>query len=213
MKFDVKSWLSGLFLTFCLYSPAVAAISPIQHFRPSNGAYIATIPQGWTVHTDYSFNGLEPGHPLPGVLFSIPQSETAGTNLSPLGTGVAVVSLPAHQPCRARDYLASARVPIELNEAGALWSVAHSTDVGAGTKSTTQIFARHLGGTCVLVLYLVRTRALAIFPPGSVHRYDRFALLGAFDQIRHSLVATSSANIKPMVRKALAATHTPVHGH
>jgi hypothetical protein len=195
MNFQVKSLLLCIFLTTCLSSSAMATASAARHFSPANGVYIATVPKSWTIQTDYTFNALGPGHPLPGVLFSIPQSEAAGTNLSSLGTGVAVVTPSAQQPCNARDYLATARDSIELGEAGTLWTLARATDVGAGTKSTTQIFARRVNGHCLLVLYLVHTTDLSAYPKGSVRPYDQVALMRAFDQLRHSLLPATSASI------------------
>ena len=195
MNFQVKTLLFGIFLTCYLGSSATAATAAVQHFSSANGAYIATVPKNWTIQTDYTFNALGPGRPLSGVLFSIPQSEAAGTNLSSLGTGVAVVTPPPLQSCNARDYLATARDSIELSEAGTLWTMAHATDVGAGTKSTTQIFARRLDGHCLLVLYLVHTTALSAYPKGSVRPYDHVALMRTFDRLRRSLIPASVADI------------------
>ncbi len=213
MNFEVKSLLFGIFLMCNLGASATAATTAVKHFSPANGAYIATVPQNWTIQTDYTFSVLGPGHPLPGVLFSIPQSEAAGTNLSSLGTGVAVVTPPRHQPCDARDYLATARNSVELSEAGILWTMAHATDVGTGTKSTTQIFARRIGGHCLLVLYLVHTTDLNAYPAGSVQPYDRVALLRTFDRVRRSLVLASVANITSGMRGPIATKGATTQRH
>ncbi len=178
-----------------------------------NGAYMATVPKNWTIQTDYTFNALGPGHPLSGVLFSIPQSEAAGTNLSSLGTGVALITPPPHQPCSARDYLATARDGIELSEAGTLWTMARATDVGAGTKSTTQIFARRMEGRCLLVLYLVHTTDLGAYPPGSVQPYDHVALMRAFDLLRHSLVPAPFADAASKGDRRIAPRKVRAHRH
>jgi hypothetical protein len=209
MNFRIKSIFLIMFLTPCLSSPVTASTSSARHFSPASGAYIATVPKNWTIQTDYTFNALGPGHPLSGVLFSIPQSAAAGTNLSSLGTGVAVVIPPAQQPCNARDYLATARDSIELGEAGTLWTVARATDVGAGTKSTTQVFARRINGQCLLVLYLVHTTDLSAYPKGSVRPYNRVALMRTFDQLRRSLTPAPGANVAPRASTPLVTRAMP----
>jgi hypothetical protein len=213
MNFQVKSLLLCVFLTSCLGSSAMATASAARHFSPANGAYIVTVPENWTIQTDYTFDALGPGHPLSGVLFSIPQSAAAGTNLSSLGTGVAVVMPPPPQPCNARDYLATARDSVELGEAGTLWTLARATEIGAGTRSTTQIFARRIKGRCLLVLYLVHTTDLSAYPKGSVQPYDQVALIRAFDQLRHSLVPSSSGNIASRASAPMATRTVPAGHH
>ena len=74
-----------------------------------------------------------------------------------------------------------------MNDGGVTYSVASTTDAGAGNRYEEQVYALAGANPCIAVRYFIHTTELGNYPAGTRVAYDRAALLAQFDAIRHSL--------------------------
>jgi hypothetical protein len=140
----------------------------------------------FTVNDSYSYEGV-PKKPISGVKFTVPASIAAGTNLSS-DSGVSVESLPRAKNCTGDIYLFDTVRPVSMTVGSTTYSVATTSDAGAGNFYEEQVYAITGSSPCTAVRYFIHSRNIGNFEPGVAVEFDRAALLSAFDAIRDSLV-------------------------
>ena len=122
-----------------------------------------------------------------GVKFTIPATIATGTNLS-VDSFISVEKL-AVTKCTGSSFgdnfgTSTTQTSIEGRE----YSVASTSDAGAGNRYEETIFALPGTSPCVAVRYFIHYTVLENYASGSVKAFDKTSLLSIFDQIRQSLV-------------------------
>ena len=150
---------------------------------------IATVSSGenYSVDPNYEYTEQGPGKSIAGVKFTIPALDAEQTNLS-TDTYISVEHLPAGAVCDAAAFLSDPNVKSKTVKEGVLsYSVASSTDAGAGNRYEEWVYARTDSAQCIAVRYYIHYAAIENFTPGDVNEFDKAALLEKFDQIRRTL--------------------------
>ncbi len=156
-----------------------------QAYESQAHAFAVRYPEGWTVQPDYEYANLGPGSYVPGVLFKVPASLTAGTNLSS-DTGMSVEVLGSGE-CRAATFLGNVagrdRV-VEPN--GREWDVAKGGGAAAGNLYDETVYATAANGRCYGLRLFLHSGNIGNYEPGAVTEFDRAALEAVFAQFRAS---------------------------
>lgn len=157
-------------------------------FASSEFGFSLRYPFGYTVDAGYVYQGLGPGHDIPGVSFTVPGSMTTGTNLA-ADTRLSVESLPDEQSCTADKFLPQgASTPTTVTENGTEYSVAILSDAGAGNFYDTTVYAMTGTSPCRAVRTFIHSTNIANYPAGTVKEFDRAKLVAEFDAVRRTLV-------------------------
>ncbi len=149
--------------------------------------YSIVYPNDFTVDPQYSNTSVNPQKPIAGVKFTIPLAMATGTNLSS-DTYMSVEQLPRAKNCTGDIYLSANVTAIDETVNGISYSVAQSSDAGAGNLYEEMVYARASSNPCTAVRYVIHSTQIANYPEGTVRAFDRAALLASFDQIRDSLM-------------------------
>ena len=142
-------------------------------------------PQDFTLNESYAYTGV-PNKPISGVKLTIPAKMATGTNLG-ADTGLSVESLPRARSCTGDIYLLDNVRAENVVENGIEYSVASTSDAGAGNFYEETVYALPGSKPCTAVRYFIHTTNIGNYPEGTVREYDRGALLADFDKIRWSL--------------------------
>jgi hypothetical protein len=187
----------GAYYAWDMYSAAQVPPPPPPPQAPTTSTYATstfsiTYPSGFAVDEAYSYNAFE-GKPIAGVKFSIPTSMAEGTNLSQ-DSGISVEWLPRAQNCTADIYLLADVKANAMIMGSTTYSVATSTDAGAGNIYEEAVYAIAGSKPCTAVRYFIHSMNIGNFPTEGeevvVREFDRAALLRQFDSIRDALVLT-----------------------
>lgn len=148
-------------------------------------------PAGYTLDTTYTYTALGPNNTISGIQLTIPASLHTGTNLSQ-DSYIAVEQLPSSDTashCSADMFLDPqlSTNPLSLTEDGISYSIASSTDAGAGNRYENIVYALTDTYPCTAVRYFIHYSALENYPEGTVSAFDRDALLSQFNTIRRAL--------------------------
>jgi len=161
--------------------------APVTHTYATS-TYSIVYPDGYTADETYAYQGV-PNKPIPGVKFVIPGTVATGTNLS-ADSGVSVESLPRAKACTGDIYIYQNVRARDLTVGSTTWSVASSSDAGAGNFYEEQVFAVKDSKPCIAVRYYIHSTNIDNYPAGTVNAFNRDALLAQFDSIRDSLTLT-----------------------
>jgi membrane-bound inhibitor of C-type lysozyme len=128
-----------------------------------------------------------PAKILKGTKFTIPTTMATGTNLSG-DTYISVESIAGVESCSADLFLDGTHTPSTVTENGMTYSVASSSNAGAGNRYEEVIYA--LSGTqpCIAFRYFIHYTAAENYEQGAIQEFDRAALIKQFDTIRSTLV-------------------------
>ena len=132
---------------------------------------------------------LTPSSTILGVRFTIPVATASGTNLS-TDTYMSIEHLPdATTTCNANMFLEGRHSTTTTNaiEDGVAYSIASTTDAGAGNRYEDTVYAIPDSNPCIAVRYLIHYTALENHASGTVKAFDRDELLATFNHIRHSI--------------------------
>lgn len=130
---------------------------------------------------------LNPNRVISGVKFTIPNKTAEGTNLSK-DSYIAVEWMPNVTECSAAIFLDGTHKNIDISENGVSYSVASSSNAGAGNRYDEIIYAVKNTNPCIAMRYFIHHTVVQNYPPGTIREFDRSALLREFDSIRKSLV-------------------------
>lgn len=187
----------GAYYAWDMFGATPTPTPPPPPPAPTTSTYATTTfsisyPSTYTVNDSYSYNAFE-GKPVSGVKFSVPSSMTEGTNLSS-DSGISVEWLPRAQNCTADIYLLADVKASAMMMGSTTYSVATSTDAGAGNLYEEAVYAIAGSKPCTAVRYFIHSMNIGNFPAegeaGAVREFDRAALLRQFDSIRDALVLT-----------------------
>lgn len=144
----------------------------------------------YTVDEDYSYKALGPGKSIPGIKFTIPDSFATGTNLATNSyLSIETMKLATSGSCTAGSFLSEAATSSDTVETNNVtYSVATSTDAGAGNRYEETVFALITPRQCLAVRYLLHYSVLENYASGTVKAFDRVAIKRSFDAIRESLI-------------------------
>jgi membrane-bound inhibitor of C-type lysozyme len=147
----------------------------------------ASASNDYTVDESYSYDGLGPNKNIGGVKFTIPQKLSVGTNLAQ-DTYLSIEQVPMVAQCSASAFIYDGRPTAIYAEEGRTYSVASSSDAGAGNRYNETVFALPDTKPCTAVRYWIHYGVYENYPEGSITRFDEKALVREFDRIRKSLV-------------------------
>jgi membrane-bound inhibitor of C-type lysozyme len=173
------------------YSGCIAlAADPggLPEFYESGAAgFSIRYPEGYSADADYEYQALGPGKAIPGVKLTIDPSIAAGTNLA-ADSYLSIERIPRGESCTASRFLASGAAAAAVKDAGTTYSAARSTEAAAGNRYEESVFALLGTDPCIAVRYFIHYSVLENYPPGAVRAFDRDALIGQFDAMRHTLI-------------------------
>ena len=154
--------------------------------------YSISHPVGWRVDPKYVYAGFGPDKLIKGIAFEIPAAMARGTNLSSNLTNISIESRPSHGACDARRFIPEPEDMHTVNQFGRTWSVATTSDAGAGNFYDITVFVLKDSSPCLAVRYFIHSTNIGNYDPGTVRAFDRAALLRTFDQIRRTLSLASA---------------------
>lgn len=167
-------------------TPSVSQQTATSTYATST--YSVVYPSDFSVNESYAYDQFGEKKLIHGVKFLIPDTVATGTNLSSYDTGVSIEQLPRAQNCTGDIYIQANVRAQTMNDGGIEYSVATTSDAGAGNHYEEYVYA--LPGThpCTAVRYFIHSTSIENYEPGVVREFDRTALMDAFDTIRRSLM-------------------------
>ncbi len=151
----------------------------------ATSTFSVTYPKEYMIDTKYQYKGV-PNKPIDGVSFTIPLSMATGTNLSG-DSRVSIEWLPRARTCTADIYFLDNVRAREVTEGGMKYSVASTSDAGAGNFYEEMVYALPESSPCTAVRYFIHSTSLGNYATGTVRAYDRVGLIRAFDNLRTSI--------------------------
>ena len=139
----------------------------------------------FTVDENYSY-GLIPGEIITGVKFIIPLALTQGTNLSK-DTYLSVENIMNTKKCTADMFLANSSSYVTQTEKELTYSVASSTDAGAGNRYEEIVYATPGKNKCLAVRYFIHYTVISNYPAGTRKEFDKKVLENMFTTIRKTI--------------------------
>lgn len=158
-----------------------------SEFASSTMGISIKYPQGYTVDDKFANTSVSPTKPILGVKFTIPAQVATGTNLA-ADSFISVEQLPRANACTGDIFLAANVKAVPVTDGAVSYSVATSSDAGAGNRYDEYVFALTGSKPCTAVRYHIHSTAIGNYPEGTVREFNAQALLGEFDSIRTSLV-------------------------
>ncbi|MBP9711072.1 MAG: hypothetical protein KBD50_02335 [Candidatus Pacebacteria bacterium] len=171
--------------------------TPVVNEPEPTTTTIASSTMGYTMTYPLDFNAVQ-DHVYPfsskknilGFKVVVPADMATGTNLS-ADSYVSVEQLPNARLCTADIFMQANVKAATVTEAGVTYSVASSSDAGAGNRYDEMVYALKDSMPCTAVRYFIHYTNIQNYPDGAVTEFNRTALLNEFDQIRHSLQKTN----------------------
>lgn len=157
-----------------------------EAYADRNYEFTLRYPEGYSVNPGYKDQALGPGKDIPGVSFTIPKSLSDGTNLGS-DTHFAIEQSSATS-CSASSFFSDKRNPITLTENDTTYSVASTTDAGAGNRYEEWVYAIPGTSPCMAIRYFIHYSVIENYPPGAVKEFDKETLLAQFDAMRKTLI-------------------------
>jgi hypothetical protein len=154
--------------------------------RYSETGFSIAAPAAFTPDPTHDYAALGPGKDIKGFALTIPAGLAKGTNLAP-DSNIAVETLPGAAPCTAAAFLDSPTTAPTVTSHGLIYSVATSSDAGAGNFYDETVYAVQDSSPCLGVRYFVHSLNIGNFTPGAVRAFDDPALIAKFDAIRATL--------------------------
>ncbi|MBC7836435.1 MliC family protein [Acetobacteraceae bacterium] len=155
-------------------------------YTSQDPAFTIQYPKGYVVNSSYAYDQFGEDKLINGVKFTIPATMATGTNLSS-DTGISVEWLPRAKSCTGDIYLLANVKASKITENGIEYSMASSSDAGAGNRYEETVYAIASSTPCIAIRYFIHYSALENYPTSTVREFDRAALIAAFDKIRQSL--------------------------
>ena len=158
-------------------------------YHDGQNGYTIQYAADWVVDPVYTNPSPNPNVPVAmGVRFRIPPTMATGTNLSVNDTGLSIESIEGVTVCSANTFTSSLVTATMTTVNGTEYSLATTSDAGAGNFYEEHIYALPYSQPCTAVRYLIHSTNIANYDPGSKTEFDRTTLLKKFDDIRDTLV-------------------------
>jgi hypothetical protein len=162
----------------------IAPLSGMILYHDAKMHFAIAHPPRWTVVPNYTDDKLGHKRTIHGVAFTVASVRTQGTNLA-ADTSLAVLTLPG--ACDASRFLENPQDVKTVTEAGRTYSVATSSDAGAGNRREETVYALQGTSPCLAVRYFIHYSAIENYAPGTVKAFDRDALIKTLGRMRRSL--------------------------
>jgi membrane-bound inhibitor of C-type lysozyme len=171
-------------------APATDALPNVYH--DGHNGFTIRYANDWNIDSAYTYRLRGPNEVAPtGVKFRIPLTMATGTNLSALDTGISVEIASSSNDmttCSASTF-ASQPVTAATSTINTIeYSVASTSDAGAGNFYEEHIFALPYSRPCIAVRYFIHSTNIGNYTPGTIKEFDKTVLLKQFDAIRGTLV-------------------------
>lgn len=141
---------------------------------------------GYTVNESFQ-NTLNPSTTISGVQFTIPASVATGTNLSS-DSYLSIEHIPNSETCEATMFFDGEHATSTLVENGITYSVASSSNAGAGNRYEETVYAVKDSNPCVAVRNMIHYGVFENYASGTVTEFDEISLKSVFDQIRRTII-------------------------
>lgn len=128
-----------------------------------------------------------PNQTISGVIFTIPVAMATGTNLSK-DSYISVEQIKNSTRCSGDLFLSGAQSTSSVTDSGVAYSLATSSEAGAGNLYEEVVYAVVGTNPCVAVHYFLHYTSIENYPTGRVTEFNKKAILNTFDQIRRTLV-------------------------
>jgi hypothetical protein len=169
-------------------TPDVPVVTDDRADYASTTLHIALkYPKGYTVNDSFINTTVNPNKPISGVKFTIPMEMATGTNLSS-DSGLSIEQLPRANKCTGDIFLQANVKPTTVSDGAMSFSVASSSDAGAGNLYEEIVYAIPGSTPCIGIRYFIHSTQFANYPAGTVTQFDHAALIADFDKIRQSIV-------------------------
>lgn len=180
--------------TNCVFiAPAAEEARLPRAYASTDGSFSVRLPSlaqadvdGYAVDEAFK-NQLTPKKSISGVKFTIPSSLSRGKNLSS-DTYISVENIPNTDICSAELFFDGEHTAIEVIEGGVTYSVASSSNAGAGNRYEETVYALPGTNPCMAVRYMVHYTVFQNYDPGTVEEFKIGELIAQFDSIRKTLV-------------------------
>ena len=158
----------------------------------SGSTFSITYPVDFMVDPAFSNEEVNPAKPISGVKFTIPEGMATGTNLA-ADTFLSVEWLPRAKNCTGDIYVRDNVRPQEVSDGMVTYSVASTSGAAAGNRYEEMVYALPQSSPCTAVRYSIHYSDIGNYEPGTVQEFDRAKLMGMFDEMRRSLVLTTTS--------------------
>jgi membrane-bound inhibitor of C-type lysozyme len=155
-------------------------------YHPVGGEFSIRYPSDYTLNSSYKYQELGEGKDITGIKLTIPASLVKGTNLS-TDSYISVEEIPRSSVCSASSFVMEGSQVSTVTENGTQYSMAISSDAGAGNRYEETVYALPGTNPCIGIRYFIHYGAIENYPSGTVKQFDRQALVAQFDQIRRTL--------------------------
>ena len=139
------------------------------------------------VDESYKYQAFGSKKIINGIKFAIPFSYASGTNLSS-DSYVSVEEIPQALECNASLFTVQGSASKMISDDGKDYSLATSSDAGAGNRYEETIYSLPGTNPCVAIRYFLHYTVIENYPEGTVVQFDKKKILNQFDQIRRTLV-------------------------
>lgn len=145
-------------------------------------------PQGYIVDANYHYQAQGVGKDILGTKYTIPASMVKGTNLA-VDSYISVeqIALVDKSQCSASLFTDPSIKTSIINDNGVTYSIATSSDAGAGNRYEESVYVLTNTNPCTAVRYFIHYGAIENYPKGTVKEFDRQVLIKEFDAIRRSV--------------------------
>ncbi|MEI6352923.1 MAG: hypothetical protein WCO35_03255 [Candidatus Nomurabacteria bacterium] len=158
-------------------------------FKDEKIGFSVLVPKDYKIDENYSYQALGPGKEISGTKFTIPLSMVTGTNLGQ-DTYLSIENIPNLKTCSAKNFL-DQQISIKeniLEKNGLKYSVASSSDAGAGNRYDEVVYSVLEKNKCIAVRYFIHYSVFENYPAGSVKEFNESDLINKFDKIRQTLI-------------------------
>jgi membrane-bound inhibitor of C-type lysozyme len=146
----------------------------------------STTSLGFVAKSNYTAEAAS-GTTAAGVKFTIPAAIATGTNLSADSfISIEKLAVPECAGSAFGDEFGTSTTQTSVE--GTEYSVASSSDAGAGNRYEETLYALSGTSPCIAVRYFIHYTVLENYASGTVTAFDRASILTLFNQIRQSLV-------------------------
>lgn len=172
----------------CIASPTESAdLGKNTVYSNAAQGFAVRIPEGYEINEGYS-QELSSGQVIEGVRFTVPESMTAGTNLSP-DTSIMIEGIVGAEVCSADQFMEFTNGDNQSFVEGDIqYSVATSSDAAAGNRYEETVYAFPGTSPCLGIRYFIHYGVIENYPEGAVNEFDINALMDEFDLIRKTLI-------------------------
>lgn len=168
--------------------PQSAIIEPGFSTYTALSGWKITYPTAYDIDDSHLYRALGPGKVLRGVSFTVPQNLTAHTNLS-RDTYLAVETQDTGgKDCSALLFLGDTNDESFVTQNGEKYSVAHSSEGGAGNIYEEYVYAVVGSSPCTAVRYYIHSTQIENYPADTVIPFDKDSLISVFNAMRGSLL-------------------------